>query len=73
MTTALVAKVGSRMLALTDKGRKALLLDELGVSLPQSFAAWGASDSPYCNNGHQRLRPGRCGPCAQMHHQGRPA
>jgi len=44
----------TRTLALTEKGRRALDLDRAGISLPASYHAWGADDSPVCENGHLR-------------------
>ena len=45
-----------RTLALTEKGRRALDLDRAGINLPASYHAWGASDSPVCENGHLRCK-----------------
>jgi hypothetical protein len=61
----------SRRLVLTDKGRRALELDRLGIDLPASYQAWGAADSPVCENGHPRVpqnrrRSGGCQKCVQI-------
>jgi hypothetical protein len=56
---------------LTERGRRALDLDRFGISLPVSYHAWGAFDSPVCENGHpripnNRMRNGGCMRCQQI-------
>jgi hypothetical protein len=53
-------------MVLTDKGRRALWFDRLGLPLPASYSAWGSADSPYCLSGHRHSRRGQCAACAQV-------
>lgn len=46
-----------RGIELTDMGKRALLLDELQIDLPASWAAWGTLGSYYCGNGHRWSKP----------------
>ena len=47
-----------RNLVLTDKGRRALAFDKLGLALPCGYSAWGAPESEYCPEGHRLRRRG---------------
>jgi hypothetical protein len=60
----------SRRLVLTDRGRRVLAFDRASLGLPASYHAWGAIDSPVCENGHPRcqgnvMRDGGCRACRQ--------
>jgi hypothetical protein len=57
-------------LVLTERGRRALLLDAAGIDLPAAYHAWGAPDSPRCTYGHRLVRGnlllgGECAVCKQ--------
>lgn len=54
--------VAIRTLVLTAKGKRALLLDALGISLPPSYAVRWADE---CPRGHVLKRSGCCSQCTK--------
>jgi len=61
----------ARRMVLMDRGRRVLAFDRANIALPASYHAWGADDSPQCENGHRRClknraRDGGCRCCQRI-------